>query len=64
MRAPAPLFGRARMSDSYQHVVKGGLKLKGGGGLPTAGGVKKKKKKKHKEVRAESDGDSDATPTT
>jgi hypothetical protein len=51
------------MSDSYHHVVKGGLKLKGGGGLPTAGGVKKKKKKKHKEVRAESDG-SDATPTT
>ena len=43
---------RARMSDSYHHVVKGGLKLKGGGGLPTAGGVKKKKKKKkHKEVR-------------
>lgn len=52
------------MSGSYQHVVKSGLKLKGGGGLPTAGGVKKKKKKKHKEVRAESDGDSDATPTT
>jgi hypothetical protein len=38
-------------SESYQHVVKGGLKLKGGGGLPTAGGVKKKKKKKDKEVR-------------
>ena len=24
------------MSDSYHHVVKGGLKLKGGGGLPAA----------------------------
>ena len=34
------------MSESYKHVVKGGLKLKGGAGLPTAGGVKKKKKKK------------------
>ena len=36
------------MSDSYQHVVRGGLKLKGGGGLPVAGGVGKKKKKKSK----------------
>ena len=35
-------------SESYQHVVKGGLKFKGGGGLPTAGGVKKKKKKDKK----------------
>jgi hypothetical protein len=34
------------MSESYQHVVKGGLKLKGG--VPTSGGVKKKKKKKDK----------------
>ena len=39
-------------SESYQHVVKGGLKFKGGGGLPTAGGVKKKKKKKDKKVRS------------
>lgn len=41
------------MSESYQHVVKGGLKLKGG--VPAAGGVKKKKKKrdKHKEVRGD-----------
>ena len=38
-------------SESYQHVVKGGLKFKGGGGLPTAGGVKKKKKK-DKKVRS------------
>mgnify|MGYP001959198174 CR=1 FL=1 len=38
-------------SESYQHVVKGGLKLKGGGGLPAAGGVKKKKKK-DKKVRS------------
>ena len=35
------------MSESYQHVVKGGLKLKGG--VPAAGGVKKKKKKKDKQ---------------
>ena len=41
------------MSESYQHVVKGGLKLKGG--VPAAGGVKKKKKKKdkHKDVRGD-----------
>lgn len=40
------------MSESYQHVVKGGLKLKGG--VSAAGGVKKKKKRdKHKEVRGD-----------
>jgi hypothetical protein len=43
------------MSESYQHVVKGGLKLKGGAAV-TSGGVGKKKKKKGKdkgkEVRA------------
>ena len=32
-------------SESYQHVVKGGLKFKGGGGLPTAGGVKRRRKR-------------------
>mmetsp|Transcript_4387 Transcript_4387/g.6862 ORF Transcript_4387/g.6862 Transcript_4387/m.6862 type:complete len:127 (-) Transcript_4387:66-446(-) len=41
------------MSESYQHVVKGGLKLKGGAGLPAAGGVGKKKKKKSKAVGKE-----------
>ena len=44
--ASAHSITRARMSESYQHVVKGGLKLKGG--VPAAGGVKKKKKKKDK----------------
>ena len=35
--------------SSYEHVVKGGLKFKGGGALPvTGGGVGKKKKKKSK----------------
>lgn len=51
--ASAHSITRARMSESYQHVVKGGLKLKGG--VPAAGGVKKKKKKKdkHKDVRGD-----------
>jgi|TARA_B110000967_G_scaffold127993_1_gene130771 hypothetical protein len=43
------LFSARPMSESYQHVVKGGLKLKGG--VPGPGGVKKKKKKdKHEDV--------------
>ena len=37
------------MSESYQHVVKGGLKLKGG--VSAAGGVKKKKKKREISTR-------------
>jgi hypothetical protein len=51
------------MSESYQHVVKGGLKLKGG--VPAAGGVKKKKKKKdkHKDVREDVPFRSSLAPT-
>mmetsp|Transcript_650 Transcript_650/g.2510 ORF Transcript_650/g.2510 Transcript_650/m.2510 type:complete len:115 (+) Transcript_650:27-371(+) len=42
------------MSESYQHVVKGGLKLKGG--VPGPGGVKKKKKKdKHEDKEKDDD---------
>ena len=38
--------------SSYDNVMRGGLKLKGGGGLPTVGGVGKKKKKKSKKKDA------------
>ena len=52
-RRERALIHAREMSESYQHVVKGGLKLKGG--VPAAGGVKKKKKKKdkHKDVRGD-----------
>lgn len=52
-RRERALHHAREMSESYQHVVKGGLKLKGG--VPAAGGVKKKKKKKdkHKDVRGD-----------
>jgi len=40
------------MSESYGHVIKGGLKLKGGGTVAAGGvGKKKKGKKSKKEVR-------------
>ena len=42
--------------SSYDNVMRGGLKLKGGGGLPTVGGVGKKKKKKSKKKDAGAEG--------